>query len=204
MAFRCTILAMALSVPLATAFAQSAGDVQPIASADAVTCEDFGKKSSNPVKSAAGFTAVVEVRAAREGNGQEQRCITSWILHVSGPHVAPKSIEVQSREDRPNDNDWGDENSFDVIGWSKDGIRILTSAVMAAGDWDETTPVIYDFQARKSWRVELDSVFSKVVPKGCLVYFRPIRLAANGGVLIFVAPREAEDRCFVTSIWSLN
>src|SRR5437899_8164924 len=110
--------------------------------------------------------------------------------------MSPVSIVVQNSEDKLNDNEWGYEKSFDVIGWSKDGSRLLTAAVLAGGDWDETTPIIFDFETHKSWRVELAPVFRKFVRKGCLVYFRPVSLTSTGEAVIFVAPLEADNACF--------
>jgi hypothetical protein len=77
---RKALLAVALSAPLATAFAQSAGDVTPIASASPVTCEDAGESSSKLVKSVVGFTAAVEVKAVHEGKGEERRCLDRRIF----------------------------------------------------------------------------------------------------------------------------
>lgn len=201
---RNTLLAVLLCVPFTAATAQSAKNAKPLVSASAVTCEDAGENYSKPVKSRVGFTASVEVKAVREGKGKERRCITSWILRASGPQMASTSTAVQTREDKPSDNEWGYENGFDVIGWSKDGVRLLTAAVQAGGDWDETTPIVYDFQTHKSWRVDGASIFSKVVPKDCLVYFRPVRFAPTGEVVILVAPFEDDARCFVKSLWSLD
>jgi hypothetical protein len=169
-----------------------------------VACQDAGANSSKAVKSRLGFTASVEVKAVRQSEGKEQRCLTSWILLVSGPNERSNPIEVQRREDRPNDNEWGNENSFEVIAWSQDGTRLLAAAVMAGGDWDETTPVVYDFQRRKWWRVELAPVFKKAVPKNCLVYFRPTGFRANSEVVILVGPFDEDQRCFGKSHWALD
>jgi hypothetical protein len=200
-----TLLTLFLSLPIATGFAQSTpGDDMPIAAASAVSCEDKGANSSKTVKSRLGFTASVEVRAVRQSEGKEQRCLTSWILQVSGPDGSSTPIEVQSREDKPNDNEWGYENSFEIIGWSQDGARLLAAAVMAGGDWDETTPVVYDFQQRKWWCVELAPLFKKVVSKDCLVYFRPMGFTATGEAVILVGPFDDGQRCFRKSRWALD
>lgn len=201
---RIILLALWLCVSLLAAAAQSAGDVTLIASSSAVTCEDAGASTSKPVKSSAGFNATLEVKAVLEGKDKARRCLTSWILHVSGPGILSTSIEVQSREDKPSDNDYGDENSFEALGWSKDGTRLLVAAVMAAGDWDETTPVIYDFQNRKFWRVEIAPLFTKLIPKECDVYFRPVQFASTDAIEVFVAPLERDNSCFTSSLWSLD
>ena len=201
---RIVLLAVWLCVPLLASTAQSAGDVTPIASASAVTCEDAGANTSKPLKSGAGFTSTLEVRAVLEGKDKDLRCLTSWILHVSGPGLMPTSVEVQSREDKPSDNDYGDENSFEAIHWSKDGTRLLVAAVMAAGDWDETSPVIYDFQKQKFWRLELVPLFSKVIGKSCDVYFRPVQFISSSAIEVFIAPLERDNPCFASSIWSLD
>lgn len=200
-----SVLTLFLSLSIATGLAEStSGDETPIAAASAVSCENAGTNISKPVKSRLGFTASVEVKAFRQGEGKEQRCLTSWILLVSGPDGGSTPVEIQSREDKPDDNEWGYENSFEAIGWSEDGSRLLAAAVMAGGDWDETTPVVYDFQKRKWWRVDLAPVFEKVVPKDCLVYFRPKGFTATGEAVILVGLFDDDQQCFRKSRWALD
>jgi len=156
------------------------------------------------VKSPRGYTAGLEIKAVRHGKGTKQRCLTSWNLLVSGPDGISTPLEIQSREDKPSDNEWKYENSFELIGWSQNGVRLLAAVVTAGGDWDETTPVVYDFQQQKWWRVELTPVFGKVIPTNCGVYFRPTGFTANGEVLILAGPFDDEEQCFKKSRWTLD
>jgi len=199
------LLFMLILFSLATAFAQSpSADKRPLAAASAVSCEYPGANTSRAVKSLRGFAVRAELKAVRHGKGKEQRCLTSWVLLVSGPDGISTPLEIQSREDRPGDNEWSYENSFELIGWSQDGVRFLAATVTAGGDWDETTPVVYDFQHHKWWRVELAPAFKKVIPTGCAVYFRPTGFTTNSEVLILAGPFDDEDRCFKKSRWALD
>jgi hypothetical protein len=175
-----------------------------VAAASPVTCENAGANTSESVKSSLGFVASVEVKATIHGAGKNKVCLTSWTLRVRDTNTPLASIEVESREDRPEDNEWSNENSFNVIGWSPDGARLLASTVAAAGDWDETTPVVYDFQRRKWWRVDLAPLFQKLVPHDCLVYFRPVGFTPTGKVAIFVDSFEHDRPCFRASHWTLD
>ena len=200
-----SLLALLVCLSLATACGQSSSaDEKPLAAASAVSCEYAGANTSRAVKSPRGYTAGLEIKAVRHGKGKRQRCLTSWILLVSGPDGRSNALEIQSREDKPSDNEWKYENSFELIGWSQNGVRLLAAVVTAGGDWDETTPVVYDFQQHKWWRVELAPVFEKVIPEDCPVYFRPTGFTKNGEVLILVAPFDDEDRCYKKSRWALD
>ena len=55
--------------------------------------------------------------------------------------------------------EWAQENSFEINAWSNDGKMVLASQIEAQGDWDETTPVIFDFSTNQHWRVELYPLF---------------------------------------------
>lgn len=198
-------LALLVFLSLATAFAQSRPATEKtLAVASAVSCEYPGANTSTSVKSRHGYTARLEVKAVRHGKGKEQRCLTSWILRVSAPDGSSAPIEIQSSEDKPDSNEWIYENSFELIGWSQDGVRVLAATVTAGGDWDETTPVVYDFQQHKWWRVELAPVFRSVVPQDCAVDFRPSGFISNDEVLILAGPFDDETQCFKKSHWALN
>ena len=64
----------------------------------------------------------------------------------------PESITIAEREVVSEDNEWVQENSFEVNAWSSDGCLLLASQVEAQGDWDETTPIVYDFNSGQHWR----------------------------------------------------
>lgn len=133
---------------------------KPISDAGVVTCDNLStdKNTSKWVSSDAGFSAKVELKASVLGLGDHRRCVTSWKLHVRGKDRKEKVLTIADREDSPGDNEWVQENSFEINGWSKDGQLVLTSQIESQGDWDETNPVIYDFASGKFWRVNLFSL----------------------------------------------
>jgi hypothetical protein len=188
-----------------------AQDARPLASASAVMC-DVPSRSENLspwTSSHAGFSGAVEVRASISGSGNHRRCLTSWVLHVKGEDRKERILKVDEREDRPAANEWTQENSFEMNAWSKDGRLLLASQIEAQGDWDETTPVIFDFASNHLWRVELYSLFKRMIPAGCDLVYRAVGFAADGSVHIDAYPTEddrstGEKPCFSTSRWRLD
>jgi hypothetical protein len=124
-------------------------------------------------------------------------------------HNQVHEIIVAERDDRPVDNEWAQENSFEIDAWSKDGSLVLTSQIEAQGDWDETTPIIYDFRNKKYWRVELDPLFSKRIPADCYVVYRPMRFASNESIIVSALSTDNDrgpgtEPCFKDNFWLLN
>ena len=85
----------------------------------------------------------------------------------------------------------------------------MASQVEVQGDWDETTPVIFDFSTGRFWRVELNPLFKRMIPSDCYVVYRAIGFTADGDVLI--APLSTDnDRepgtkpCFPSRHWRLD
>jgi hypothetical protein len=131
--------------------------------------------SSLTKRSAGGSSAAVELRASVTGSGIHRRCVTSWKLHVRGKDAKEQVITVAERTDSPDDNEWVRESSFEIKAWSKDGNMLLTSQIQAQGDWDETTPIVFDFNTNKYWRVELYPLFKALIPSDCYVVYRVLR-----------------------------
>ena len=188
-----------------------ARDSKPLSDAGTTTCEtpDSGGGIGAWVTSRAGFAAAPEIRAKVTGRGKERHCTTSWILHLRQKDGRTHSITVAEREDVPEDNEWMQENSFEIRGWSLDGSTLLTSLIEAQGDWDETTAVIYDFDARKHWRVPLYPLFKELIQPECYVVYRPLRFAQNGEVLVWVSSTDNDrepgtNACFGESLWRLD
>ncbi len=121
----------------------------------------------------------------------------------------PKRITVAEREDRPDDNEWVQENSFEINAWSEDGKMVLISQIEAQGDWDQTTPIIYDFQHDKHWRIELHPLFKKLIPADCYVVYRPVRFADDERIVISASSTDTDREpgtklCFKDSLWQLD
>jgi len=171
-------------------------------------CESPGDNKSSLVRSPRGFSVAVEMQANIQGLGKDKRCHTSWLLHIEKSGDSPKTIEVDGREDAPDDNEWSVDNEFDVISWSRDGTRMLGTIVIAGGDYDETSPVVYDHTKNKWWRVALEPIFRKMIAKDCLVLFRPYGFSSDGNVLVFASSSEvqygATKECFSPSRWELD
>jgi len=156
-----------------------------------------------------GNSAAVELRITVTGTGRQRLCRTSWVLHLRGTDGKLTSITVAEREDHPDDDEWVQENSFEVDAWSNDGKMILVSQIQAQGDWDETTPVVFDFASNEHWRVELYLLFRRLIPSGCNVVYRTLRFGEDGRVLISAISTD-DDRelgtkpCFPDSLWKLD
>jgi hypothetical protein len=188
-----------------------AEETKPLAHAGTITCDDSpsGGSRSQWVKSSAGFSAAVELQAAITGSGNHRQCVTSWKLHVRGRDGNEQVIAVAQREDTPDDNEWVQENTFQIDGWSQNGTIVVTSQIQAQGDWDETTPILFDFTTKKFLRVELDPIFKAMIPADCYVLYRVLGVSNNGIVLISAFSTD-DDRdpgtpqCFVESRWKLN
>jgi len=121
----------------------------------------------------------------------------------------PESITIAEREVVSEDNEWVQENSFEVNAWSSDGCLLLASQVEAQGDRDETTPIVYDFNSGQHWRSQLHPLFEKFTHADCYVVFRPRGFAQDGRVLISAMSTD-DDRepgtkaCFGNSRWYLD
>lgn len=160
--------------------------------------------------STAGYAAAVELLVTVTGTGENRNCVTSWRLHLRDTSGAKPTLTVAEREDKPEDNEWGQENWFEIIGWSRDGKRLVASQSEVEGDGDVSTPIVYDFVTGKHWRVELDPLFQEsYIPADCYVVYRVLGFDASGGVRIEAMStdddREAEQPpCFPDSRWVLD
>jgi hypothetical protein len=159
---------------------------RPLADAGTTICAEpqSGGGISKWVTSKRGFSAAAELRVKVVGTEKERHCTTSWILHVRKPDGQPESITVAEREDVPEDNEWVQENSFEVNAWSSDGTMLLASQIEAQGDSDETTPIVYDFKSGQHWQPQLYPLFKKYIPADCYVVYRLMGFAQDGRVLI--------------------
>jgi hypothetical protein len=161
------------------------------------------------VKSSAGFSAAVELQTAIIELGSHRRCVTSWKLQVRGKGGNEQVITVGQRDDTPDDTEWVQENSFQIDGWSKDGNILVTSQIQAQGDWDETTPILFDFTTKRYSRVELFPLFKEMIPADCNVVYRVLGVSDNRTVLISAFSTD-DDRdsgtpqCFAESRWRLD
>lgn len=198
-------------LPLFVFIFATAEESKPLADAGIVTCEESNPEvgPSQWVTSKKGYSAAVEIHAVVTGTGKRRLCRTSWVLHLRGPEGKRSAITVAEREDYPDDEEWVQENSFEIDAWSKDGNMVLVSQIQAQGDWDETTPVVFDFASHQHWRTDLYPLFKTVIPPGCFVVYRALRFAEDNRVLISAMSTD-DDRepraepCFPDSLWQLD
>jgi hypothetical protein len=157
------------------------------------------------VVSPAGFEAraSLQAKAAAGKSDDNQRCVTIWTVMVSRRGAPWRRVFHDQRDD-----DY--EFSFEINGWSEDGKLLLLSMIAMAGDWDETTPVVYDAEKNKSYEIPLTPLFDHVTPKHCVLYFRPLGFSASHQVLLDVGPLNSDDLppgqkpCFAESQWALD
>jgi hypothetical protein len=201
---RLTGFVILLAVP---AYAQQAQVLQKPASTDTVQCSDENLPASKSavVLSPSGFEArlSLQAKAAPAKNDDNQRCVTTWSLMVGRKGAPLRRVFQDERND-----DF--EYSFEIDGWSEDGKLLLTSMIAVAGNWDETTPVIYDIERNKSYEIALTPLFDNVTPKNCTLYFRPLGFSATHQVLLDVGALDSDDLapgekpCFTESQWALD
>src|SRR5580704_8758530 len=157
---------------------------QPLANTGIVQCESAAKSggAGQWVQSQAGYAAALELAAVvtRTESGNERRCVTSWKLHVK------------------------------VKGWSADGSLLLAVEIEVPDkDWDETTPIVFDFRTNTYRRVELYPLFKRVIAGACNVVYRPLGFTDDGRVEIKAMSTD-DDRepgtkaCFPESRWDLD
>jgi hypothetical protein len=161
------------------------------------------------VTSKSGFAAAVEIRASVTQAGDGRRCTTSWIVHRRGEDGQVSTIKVAERDDRPDEGGWSQENSFEIDAFSRDGKKVLLSQIEAQGDWDETTPIVFDLTNNMRWRIELHPLFKEQIPADCSVVYRALEFTSEGSVLISAASTETDlevgtKPCFANSLWELN
>jgi hypothetical protein len=183
---------------------------QPVTTEPTVECsaqQSSGKSAEMISPSGARAFVTVSAKSLRRDSRNEDnsRCTVTWILHIGGPKESLHNVIVLERDDL-----WSEENTFDMIGWSRDGTRLLAATVIAAGDADETTPVVYDIASRKLYVVPLESLFAKIAPKDCPIYFRPLGFTPAGRVIVSVGAFETpyldpgQKPCFAESSWELD
>jgi len=196
--------ALLASLPIA------AEETKPLADAGTVTCEDHARAGSLKwVTSIAGYAVAPELSVSIAGTGDSRHCITDWKLHVRGKDGKGRTVPVAQRDDSPEDAEWVEENSFEIDAWSNDGTMVLASQVEAQGDWDETTPIVFDFKANAFYRVELFALFKKLFPSDCYVVYRALGFSDDRRVLISAMSTD-DDRepgtkaCFPERRWKLD
>jgi hypothetical protein len=196
---------MAVAGTLARAQAQ---DHQPLADAGPVTCDSPipNGQLSSWAKSNSGFAAAVELRQHITGTSNHRLCRTTWVLHVRKENEKPHAIEVAQRDDSPGDNDWHQENSFEIEAWSTDGNLLLTAQIEAEGDASDTTPVIYDFLSNSYRRVALRPVFDQMTPAHCYIVFYPFAFDGSDSLVIHAMSTDTDrdpgtPACFPQSDW---
>ena len=201
-----TIISLFCVLPIA--FAE---ENKPLAETARTICEyaNVGGGMSKWVTSKQGFSAAVELRVKVTGKDKQRHCLTSWILHLRREKGDVRTVVVAERDDIPEDNEWMQENLFEIEAWSRDGKMVLASQIEVQGDWDETTPIVYDFSSGKHWRIELYPLFKKMIPADCYVLYRALRFSDDGKVVISAFSND-DDRpegtkpCFEESLWQLD
>src|SRR3954447_26101402 len=120
------LLVIVTAVACTAAFAK---DTKRLSDAGIATCESpsEGGGTSKWVRSKAGFSAAVQLRSRVVGSESNRHCTTAWVLKVRGKNGQEHSISVAEREDSPEDNEWAQENSFEIDAWSADGSLLLAS-----------------------------------------------------------------------------
>lgn len=186
----------------------SGGLREPVSTGNVQCDQNWLSTRSADLISPSGVTASVELRGKmRVGKTtDDNRCETTWILHLAGKGTS-QTIVIDTRDD-----ELYYEHIFEMAGWSKDGSLLLMSQIQTAGDWDETTPVIYDIQNHRMWRIELALLFDKFAPKDCPVYFRTMGFTSSGKIMLGVgsldqsdpSPAPGEKPCFQDSLWELD
>jgi hypothetical protein len=161
---------------------------EPSATAGAISCVDkVGQDArSETVVGPGGGRAFAEItNGRRDGANSDESYQTSWILQVAQTNKPFEPLQVDDRSDTKDK-----ENAFDLIGWSADGDILLSPQVVAAGDWDETTPVIYSMKERRLWRIPLAPLFEPLAAEGCKLHFEPLGLSRAGDVVLRVSTLE--------------
>ena len=179
---------------------------EPVSTGNVQCDQNWLSTRSADLISPAGVLASVELRGKTlvGKSVDDNRCETTWILHLTSQGTS-QTIVVDTRDD-----ELYSEQIFEMNGWSKDGRLLLMSQIVAAGDWDQTTPVVYDIQNRKMWLTELAPLFEKYTSKDCPVYFRPMGFTTSHKVLLSVGsfdesdPNPGEKPCFQNSRWTFD
>jgi hypothetical protein len=181
---------------------------EPITTAGAIGCVDgVGQDArSKTVVGPGGGRAFAEVRNGRWADANTvASCQTAGTLHVA---LANEPFVPQLVGDRSDTAD--KENAFDLIGWSADGDMLLGSQVVAAGDWDETTPVIYSMKESRLWRISLAPLFGPLAAEGCKLHFEPLGFSRADNVVLRVSAVEkphierGSQPCFPDGTWLLD
>jgi hypothetical protein len=181
---------------------------KPVGTSNVQCDQSWLHGESNTVSSNTGARAYVELTGKTlVGKTQDDnRCYTTWTLHISSPGSKTWNAIVVHKKDE----EWYFEHDFEIIGWSVDGKRLLLAIMSAAGDGDETIPVIYDVGNKKFWVVNLHPLFKQYEGETCTLYFRPLGFTSEGDIGLDLGALDQDDLpegqkpCFATSRWSLT
>jgi hypothetical protein len=89
------------------------------------------------------------------------------------------------------------------------GNLLLASQIEAAGDWDETTPIIYDFSTGSYRRIELAPIFGQMTPANCYVVYYPLSFDDSGNLVISAMSTDTDREpgtpaCFPERLWRFD
>jgi hypothetical protein len=181
---------MAISTLILALFLQTA-------QTKSLACISLQDKQTTPLRSAAGFTAVLKMHSEDEHGKNTHLCETAYTLQIWQPDgTASTPFNFSSADDN-----WGRAVAFRIEGSSTDGNRVF--AFISEGRypaWIETV----EFDMRSGARTQdifLDRHFTRRLSRACAATLHHYGLSSSG---LIVLASSAKDGCAQSQLWQLR
>jgi hypothetical protein len=147
--------------------------------------------------------AWVELGTTATLSKSAKECHLKWDLQIStnwGKKFREVSISTRDVDDEMS-------SEFEIVGWNRDGTKLLVTQIQWAGDYTRHTPVIYDLSANRFKSFDLEKLFESIT-RNCPLLQRPAGFLPDGSLGVLTDSLEDLDPgqrpCMPPSLWSLN
>jgi hypothetical protein len=160
-------------------------------------CVDTGANiaatETQEVRGPRGATAVLKVSTADDHSKNSHDCMADYKLVVT-PATGSAPVEIDFLA---SDGDYGRTLSLRLAGFSQDGKRVL--GILAEGGKYSTT-FLFDYHAGDAQApiVDLQALFKRVAPPGCIQTLEVIGTMANGAIVL---ESNSEKACGSSRRW---
>lgn len=166
---------------------------------DVITCGGSKEAQTVPVRSSAGFTAVVSMQSDDDHGKNTHLCMAEYTLHVTRPDGSP----MPPYQMLDSDADWGRSLVFRTEGFSADGNHVFL--LISEGTYPGDINIIeYDMSSGsrvKRGYIFLDRHFTRQLSRACAA---TLHIAGISPAKLIVLGSDAKDGCTQAELWQLR
>ena len=192
-------LAGCLAVLIASAvlgWAQDGADTGTGTSPGVITCGVGDHGQTMPLRSSAGFTAILKMDSDDDHSKNSHQCAAEYTLEISRPDGTSKSFQVLYSDD-----EWGRPLDFRVEGFSKDGSHVLI--LLIEGTYPQSVQAT-EFNMSSGHQVKsvmVDAQFTSRLSRDCAATLHVTGITPEGYIVLGT---EARDGCVSVERWQLS